>query len=256
MFSFILYLFFIKISNITFTYANFHYFDCFYFNKSKSCRSFYLFFYFSIFHFFKYFSQYDPHTNLKNIVPFLQLHSQQMNRTGSRKRRRFSGRSKRPIDKNIIVFSLAVDGAGQTEATLWPPAGAPATGSIFPGTITGIRWNLSVRCVISTTVRFAWAIVRIRESQTASALVLPNTIGILYRPEQDVIVCGHEMIGVSNNNTNLGFNEYKIEGSTKSMRKIQNGDRLLFLCQDDDANVRLPGSTNAVAGIVEYFIKT
>lgn len=179
-------------------------------------------------------------------------HFAQLNMSGrgtKRSRRRFTSRSKRPIDKNIVAFSISLANATQGEVIIWPPGGG---GAIFPGTITGIRWNVNVKSTTSATVRFAWAIVRVREGQNPSGLNIPGASGILYKPEQDVIVIGHEMTHIENNTTGVGWNNYKIEGTTKSMRKIQNGDRIYFICQDDDSSA----SANTVAGMIEYFIKT
>lgn len=179
-----------------------------------------------------------------------------------RRRTRFVRRNARPVDKNIVNFNLNLTGNGQAQGTLWPPAaslGPPAAGAIFPGTITGIRWciDFCYNADNDTTggfVCFAWAIVRLRESQNPSTLVVNGAAGIstMYRPEQDIIVCGTSLVPLSNNTAHVGVTNTRIEGKTKTMRKLQNGDRVIILAQDSDTT----DNDNTVYGMVEYFIKT
>lgn len=173
-------------------------------------------------------------------------------RSSKRSKRRFSSRSKRPIDKNIVGFSINLSGGNQGEVGIWPPASGPTAGSVFPGTITGIRWHIDCTSHTAQFVRFAWAIVRLRQGQTASALTLPPSVGTMYSPEQDVIVIGSCSTMLQNNTSLYGTHGYAIEGTTKAMRKVQNGDRIIFLCQDDDSAT----DPNNVNGMIEYFVKT
>lgn len=149
-------------------------------------------------------------------------------------------RAKRPIDKKLINVLEANLGVVQYSQDLYPPAN-------FPGTITGLRWEIVGMRAVGTaqTSVYRWAIV------VATAGNNPNTLtstggASMYDPEQNVLAYG---VGCSANLAQDTAQHWS--GSTKSMRKLKAGDRLVFLAIGDSST-----STNRIAGSVQFFYKT
>ena len=144
------------------------------------------------------------------------------------KRRRvpggFTRGPKRPIDKALnIVFKSSV-GASQVQTILLPAA----TGAC---TITGIRWQGNVvgdGGGAGIDHVFAWALVLVRDGDTANTLDPTTDGGDLYLPEQDVLVWG-----IGNNQsmagTVTGSGPDQFIGTTKTMRKLRQGDRIVWI---------------------------
>jgi len=149
--------------------------------------------------------------------------------------------AKRPIDKRIVNVALGGVVAAQQSQTLYAAAS-------FPGTITGLRWDITVTRQAGTTgnlSQYKWAIVVVPEGTTASTLVLTGG-STMYSPEQNVLAFG----GGATFSLNTGMDQQVFEGSTKAMRKLRAGDVLAF--------VALGVATESVGiyGAVQFFYKT
>ena len=145
--------------------------------------------------------------------------------------------TKRPIDKQIINTALAI--AATQVGTLLHTAA-------FPGTITGLMVDLTfIQDAGTSPGAFAWLIVLVKEGQTASTISLTNG-GTLYQPEQNVMMWGR---GTHNRATNDNVPRVYTQRS-KTMRKMQVGDRLDFICIGEATN------TTLLNGAVQFFIKT
>jgi len=150
-------------------------------------------------------------------------------------------RAKRPIDKKLTNVSLTNIVAAKQEVDLY----AAAT---FPGTITGVRWSLTVRKTGGTAVtkgNMAWSIVIVPAGTTTSTMTLANA-GSLYDPEQNVIAFGRFSLWDSATNNDA----MQFEGSTKAMRKLKAGDKLV-LNTFGTATERCD-----IDGTVQFFYKT
>lgn len=153
-----------------------------------------------------------------------------------------SRRSKRPIDKKLMNVNLGPITNAQVNTPL-------IDGANFPGTITGIRWNINyVRTVFNanTIAGYVWAIVIVPAGTAISNLTVGNGSS-MYDPEQNVLAFG---TGNSYSNAFTSNCQKSFEGSTKSMRKLKNGDKLVF--------VALGTATEAcyLYGTIQWFYKT
>lgn len=161
----------------------------------------------------------------------------------SKRQRTSSGanrRAKRPIDKQLINVSVTNLVGAKQDVTLYSAA-------TFPGTITGLRWSLSVvrsGGTASTFGQFAWAIVVVPSGTTISTMSL-TAAASLYEPEQNVLAFGK---GCSWNNAGTDIAMY--EGSTKSMRKLKAGDALVF------TTFGTATERHDLSGCVQFFYKT
>ncbi len=116
----------------------------------------------------------------------------------------------------------------------------------FPCTITGLRWEFTVLNLSSTgNPTFRWAIVRLKDGVTISTTSITDAADF-YTPEQEVLTFG---IGtVSDTDGTVGPRSVHFSGSTKSMRKLMGGDKLVFLAICDVASVQM-------IGIVQFFCR-
>ena len=153
------------------------------------------------------------------------------------KRRRvgFVVRVSRPIDKKIVIVSKNGTAATQATTTLFT--------ATFPCTLFGLRWNGAVMQNAGTGFAdFKWVIVIVRDGQTISTLGVSDAAD-LYQPEQHVLAFGAGMV---DNNVEV----MELSGSTKTMRKMQLGDTLVFVIRNiatDTVNTRVA---------VQFFCKT
>jgi len=147
-------------------------------------------------------------------------------------------RAKRPIDKKLVNVQLATLDSTQQDSDIYPAA-------TFPGTITGLRWDIMFQRTAGATAfgQYAWAIVVVPAGTTVSTLSLTDE-GSLYDPEQMVLAFGR---GLS---WGVGETPAMFSGSTKSMRKLKAGDKLVFIAKGVNTN------THHVAGVVQFFYKT
>ncbi len=151
--------------------------------------------------------------------------------------------ARRPIDKTIVRDVLTtVDGTQQsvliTEATI-------------PCTVTGLRWSLSglPREDQNTgTNTLHWAIVLVKEGNTANDLPADNNLGSLYEPEQNVLAWGNGSF-ILRQSTNDHYEQHWRDTS-KTMRKLMAGDRIELLVRATGGGLELH-----VATAVQMFCK-
>ena len=154
------------------------------------------------------------------------------------KRRRFevpAFQTKRPIDKSIrTVVLTGLDATDQNTVLVT---------ATFPCTVTGLRWDINVIQEAGTATCFgSWVIVKEDQGQSVDTLNVTNA-GSLYDPEQNVMAFGNWLI-----DNNVQGQEYR--GTTKSMRKLKVGDRLIFIAVGTATN------TSQLRGQVQFFCKT
>ena len=163
----------------------------------------------------------------------------------SRPLKRARVQAPRPISKTLLFFHAPILGSTST-STLFT--------STFPCTITGLRWELSTPAHVAIGVADAyvnWAIVLVKQGNTAAVLPTgpqPSPIN-LYVPEQNVLATGSGTL------TPAGTGEFGTfwNGQTKTMRKVQAGDRLqlVFALGTSDPSL----DDNVFGGSVQFFCK-
>ncbi len=143
--------------------------------------------------------------------------------------------SRRPVDKQLTsIFKDGVDGT-QVATTLVTVT--------FPCTIVGLRWDIVAAQDAGTGLATgSWAIVVLRDGVTQPTIALSDA-SQFYNPEQDVMSFGQWAI---DNNTHTVQNI----GSTKTMRKMMGGDKLVFIA------VGVATNTSAIRGVIQFFCKT
>jgi len=157
----------------------------------------------------------------------------------------YSTSQKRPIDKQLVNGFADLTGTATAKEKIYPQGtGASNAGVNFPGTITGLRWQVAgINGSVENTV-IRWCIVKCREGLTPGNLTNHTAAGAMYVPEQDVIAWGQLIVGAE------WVSNYHNEGSTKAMRKLQNGDSLWFVSNDASANALNVWYT------IQFFYKT
>ena len=153
----------------------------------------------------------------------------------SKRRRTENFTVKRPIDKRLIVIGKTGVDATQVSTLLSTAA--------FPCTITGLRWDLTVRQDAGTVAAgYAWAIVVVRETVTADLMTLTDA-ATFFAPEENVLAFGIGDVVITSESRQW-------VGSTKTMRKLQTGDSLKW--------IGVGGTTNTTAfrGCIQFFCMT
>jgi len=146
--------------------------------------------------------------------------------------------ARRPIDKNLIIVDQGSIAGSQVSTTL-------RVAVTFPSTVTGLRWSLSSINVAGTgSTQMFWAIVVVPQGTTASTMATSDG-ATLYSPEKNVLT-----FGVTNSLTSVGTQAIIHEGSTKTMRKLQVSDQIVWIAIAEATN------TWSVDGIVQYFLKS
>jgi len=157
----------------------------------------------------------------------------------SKRRRTDVGRSStRPIDKKLIVISHNDVANTQVTTNLYT--------AVFPVTITGLRWDIdSVHDATATTGDvgvYSWAIVHLREG-TVISTISTSDASTMYAPEQNVLAFASGM--------NLHKNQVSTqEGATKTMRKLQGGDQLVWVGVGESTH------TTGFQGVIQFFTKS
>ncbi len=143
--------------------------------------------------------------------------------------------AKRPTDKNLVSILLSgVDGTQQNTTM---------TTVTFPCTIVGIRWMLAVgQFGGSGLSENYWCINVLRDGGTQKAISTSNG-STFFAPESDCLVYGTSLI---DNHADTKI----FEGSTKTMRKMMGGDKLIFSTVGEATN------TTVVRGVIQFFCKT
>jgi len=161
------------------------------------------------------------------------------------KRRRVS--AARPISKTLLFFSDTIGATDKSQTLLT---------ATFPCTIVGLRWELDTLVTVGTADQIIshyinWAIVLVKEGNVLNTLPNGNeqVASSLYNPEQNVLASGSSLITIG------GFNmvTHPWKDSTKTMRKLQTGDRLMI--------VYSTGTSDALdnpefGGSVQFFCKS
>ncbi len=152
--------------------------------------------------------------------------------------RAFGGRttgSKRPVDKNLIAIQqTGLDATDQTTTLVTVT---------FPCTIVGLRWDFSVMQTAGTGIcTYHWCIVILRDGLVQPTIAVSDG-ATFYNPEQDVMAFGCTSI-----DNNVQSKQYL--GSTKTMRKMMGGDKLVFVSKGIATN------TSRVDGVIQFFCKT
>ncbi len=155
------------------------------------------------------------------------------------KRARTSGvRVARPIDKELKVVNL--------NATTTVASTTLKT-TTFPGTVVGLRWSIGAATLVATDAVCQWAIVVVPDGEAVNTPSTSNGADF-YTPEQNIL--GFGAFRLMNNAETGGNMNINFEGTTKTMRKLKQGDVLAFLVFSDTATAA------AVDGIVQFFFKT
>jgi len=145
-------------------------------------------------------------------------------------------RPRRNIDKSLINVEVGAQTTVQSEISLIT--------STFPCTITGLRWDIKMAQNAGTgTATGRWAVIISRDGSVINSLTTSSGSD-LYEPEQDVLMFG--VWNIQNKSNTADF-----VGATKTMRKLQGGDKLIFLCKGlSDVQ------TVHVQGVIQFFCKT
>ncbi len=145
----------------------------------------------------------------------------------------------RPIDKELIVVA-------QTATTSVVTTTLKTT--TFPGTVVGLRWDFNTVIAVSTGDSVvSWLIVVVPDGESANTPSQSNGAD-LYTPEQNVLAFG--VLVVRDSDVGQGPGAFHTEGTTKTMRKLKQGDLLQFITLCSGVN----GAT--VQGAVQFFFKT
>ncbi len=157
-----------------------------------------------------------------------------------RKRRMVApGRAARPIDKELkAVLQTATTAVVSTVLKT----------TTFPGTVVGLRWNLSATSIIATSDSSVyWAIVVVPDGEAANTPAVSDGADF-YTPEQNVLAFG--MGSVADTDVGSGPRSFIADGTTKTMRKLKQGDQLVFISLSSVA------VSAQVRGVVQFFFKT
>lgn len=148
-------------------------------------------------------------------------------------------RARRPIDKELKTVLQSITNSATT-TTLKTVT--------FPGTVVGLRWNLSFVNIITTTDPVvAWAIVLIQDGESANTPSLSDGADF-YTPEQNVLA--HGITFLADKDATTGPSVVNFEGSTRAMRKMKQGDVLQLVGMGNTANCA------TLMGVVQFFFKT
>lgn len=115
-----------------------------------------------------------------------------------------------------------------------------------PGTITGLRWDIAFAGTEGSNGQgqdFAWCIYALRQSVAVPTLSLDGA-SALTGNLRDVIAFGSGVVV-------QGFAPTEEHGSTKSMRKLQRGDKLMFSFKPLGATPKVH-----VRGSAQFFYRT
>ncbi len=143
--------------------------------------------------------------------------------------------TKRPIDKSLVaVLKATVDATQETTVLLT---------TTFPCTVVGLRWDISFDQDGGTGLAaYTWGIVVVRDGVTVDTLATSDAASF-FNPEENMLVFG---AGTIDNNTQTKQHT----GSTKTMRKMQGGDTLVYIHKGIATN------TTGSRGVIQFFCKT
>ncbi len=144
---------------------------------------------------------------------------------------------RRPIDKELKAIL-------QTTTTSVTSSVLKTT--TFPCTVVGLRWNLTAHGEVASDNTLFWAIIVVKDGDSANTPAVSDGADF-YQPEQNVLAFGVMGIVTTAVAGNLQVHE---SGSTKTMRKLKQGDVLQFITLNTDAN----GAS--IAGVIQFFCKS
>lgn len=155
-------------------------------------------------------------------------------RTG---RSTFVQKQARPIDKELkVVNQVATVTVGSTTLKT----------TTFPCTVVGLRWSIAANALTAAETLIYWAIVIVRDGESANTPATSDGADF-YTPEQNVLAFG---MGRTESTAVASDQTVHWEGSTKTMRKMKQGDLLQFITLDSAAN------GDSIDGIVQFFCKS
>ncbi len=164
----------------------------------------------------------------------------------SKRRRTFAGRAgaARPIDKDLIFIELNDVNATQQRTELFAATTAC--------TILGIRWSLFVEGdagSVGLDHDFEWIIVKRNDGEGNENNMNRTNAASFYQPEQDVLAF---YVGTSHASASAttGLSVESLQGTTKTMRKMKVGDRIIFSIRG------MATETVRIRGVVQLFCKT
>jgi len=159
---------------------------------------------------------------------------------GRKRQRTSAGHAhvQRPIGKSLIFVEQST-GTSNTSTTL-----ITAT---FPCTILGVRWDGYASALLVPGPMVVWAIVIVREGNSDSAIGISDG-STFYNPEQNVLAYG--VMNPQGSGFPGGPVSVHFDGQTKTMRKLQGGDRLMFIARSDIA------AGPDIACVVQFFCKS
>lgn len=109
----------------------------------------------------------------------------------------------------------------------------------------GLRWDVSTIGITANAARVWWAIVVVKDGLSPSSMATSDGSSF-YQPEANVLTFGTSYVSAST----IGASVAHEVGSTKAMRKLQNGDKLQFIVVSDILN---GAGLNATC---QFFIKS
>ncbi len=156
------------------------------------------------------------------------------------KRARTSGvRVQRPIDKELKA-TLQTCTTSMVATTLKT--------TTFPGTIVGLRWSLGFISTQAASDAFVrWVITVVPDGEAINTIATSDGSD-MYTPEQNVLAFG--TLALKDNDLGAGPAAVNVEGMTKTMRKLKQGDLLQLGTLASVAN------SATLGGTVQFFFKT
>jgi len=142
----------------------------------------------------------------------------------------------RPKEKFVVNVNQAI--VNNTDLKIIPLYHNSAV--TFPGTVTGLMWELIGYQATITTLVY-WAIVIQRAGTVPVTLNMAGPSVDYYDPETNILAWG--IIPVVASDATAGPIVARHAGKSKGMRKFQNGDKLVLLCMSNiNTNVTLTGN--------------
>jgi len=145
---------------------------------------------------------------------------------------------KRTLNKEIICVTGTATAATQSNVTLLT--------CTFPGTIVGLRWNFNIYCSADAGINtVSWMIHKVKSGVTTPTISQTAAASLIGNEEAVMAWGGTIIVGDTLNNGDSG---HTWDSETKTMRKLQGGDTLVFSA--------LGSASIAYFGYVQFFMKT
>lgn len=157
---------------------------------------------------------------------------------------KYGSKKKRNIDKWLIAVNLDPIAAGGTQLVLLT--------ATYPCTVVSLRWEMAIARPTTSCI-IAWCVTILEENTTIPiapiqypAIPAAGTAARFMAPERNVMAYG--IISADRGGDDPQF-QSSYSGSTKTQRKIQSGDQLVFM-------VNYIGGFSQIVGAFQYFVKT